>query len=52
MTDIENLLLNVALKSNMAHRYGCVITLRGKVIATGCNSLDTNKCCTSKQCFL
>lgn len=49
---IEDLLLQTALKSPMDLPYGCVIMHRNKVIATGFNSYETNKCCASQQCIL
>lgn len=36
-TNITELLYKLALKSSLAHRYGCVIVHRNKVIATGYN---------------
>ncbi len=37
ISNISELLYTLALKSNLAHRYGCVIVHRNKVIATGFN---------------
>lgn len=37
LTNISQLLYTLALKSNLAHKYGCVIVHRNKVIATGYN---------------
>ena len=38
--NLHDLLLKTALKSDVAVKCGCVITYRGKILATGFNSID------------
>jgi deoxycytidylate deaminase len=37
---LPDLLLKIALKSDMAIKYGCVIEYRKNILATGFNSID------------
>lgn len=52
MKDIEyiDLAHDLALKSIMNKRYGCVIVHRNRIVGTGFNYLNNNIC--HKQCSL
>lgn len=45
-------LLYTAQKSPMISPHACIIVLRNKIIATGFNSYETNKCRLENQCLL
>jgi len=51
MSYLQEDLKNLALKSPQKKQYGCIITFRGKVIATGYN-YDTGNCSLNRQCLL
>jgi hypothetical protein len=49
---LEQLLYNTALRSDMSMKYACLIQFRNKIIATGYNYYDTQKCCLHQHCIL
>ena len=51
MSYLQEDLKQLALKSPQKKQYGCIITFRGKVIATGYN-YDTGNCSLNRQCLL
>lgn len=52
MSVSENLLLQIANKSNMTTQYACVIEYRGKIIATGFNHYDLKRIRQDQPCLL
>jgi len=40
--NLETLLINTALKSNMQHKHACVITFHNKIISIGYNRYNLN----------
>ena len=49
---LQDLLLQVASKSNMHLKYACAIVYRNKVIATGFNTYETQRIFCGHSCLL
>lgn len=49
---LQDLLLQVASKSNMHLKYACAIIYRNKVIATGFNTYETQRIFCGHSCLL
>ncbi len=52
MSDLNTLLMSIANKSDMKVKYACIIIERNKIISTGFNYYETNRCCKNMSCIL